>query len=107
MKIAKLILVLPFMQPAVIWATPPYELPLIKAIAEIESGHDDITVGKKGEVSRYQILPTTWKKHAPKGVEFTPKNYTNHIVASAVCNNYVSYLQMYFASRNHRIPNES
>lgn len=36
---------------------------LLSAIAEIETGSKDDAVGKKGEISRYQILPSVWDSH--------------------------------------------
>lgn len=34
---------------------------LLTAIAMVESGGNDLAVGKGGEVSRYQIAPVTWR----------------------------------------------
>ena len=36
---------------------------LLSAIAELETGSVDDAVGKKGEISRYQILPKVWDQH--------------------------------------------
>ena len=35
------------------------------ALSQIESGDDDCAVGSAGEVSRYQIKPEVWRRHAP------------------------------------------
>lgn len=37
------------------------KLPLLRALADIESNSKDSALGSKGEISRYQILPSTWK----------------------------------------------
>lgn len=36
------------------------------ALGQIESGDNDMAVGKWGEVSRYQILPSVWEHYASK-----------------------------------------
>jgi hypothetical protein len=35
------------------------------ALSQIESGDNDKAVGKRGEISRYQILPDVWAAFAP------------------------------------------
>lgn len=45
-----------------------------KALACIESGFDNEAVGKAGEVSRYQILPKTWKWISKKQKAKIPLN---------------------------------
>ena len=35
-----------------------------QALADIESGGNDRAVGKKGEVSAFQILPSMWKSYS-------------------------------------------
>jgi hypothetical protein len=36
------------------------------ALSQIESGDNDRAIGKKGEISRYQILPEVWEEFAPE-----------------------------------------
>ncbi len=36
---------------------------LLRAIAEVESGNDDLKVGPRGELSRYQIHANMWYQH--------------------------------------------
>src|SRR5258706_6371185 len=35
------------------------------ALAEFESGGNDLAVGAVGEISRYQIRPEIWRRYAP------------------------------------------
>ena len=42
----------------------PHQYPELMALAQVESGDRDYVIGKKGEVSCYQILPSTWKQYA-------------------------------------------
>lgn len=35
----------------------------LEALSQIESGNNDYAVGRHGEVSRYQILPSVWRRH--------------------------------------------
>jgi len=39
----------------------PEKLPELIALAHVESGNNDKKIGKKGEISRYQILSQEWK----------------------------------------------
>ena len=34
-----------------------------EALSMLESGDNDFAVGKHGEVSRYQIMPSVWREH--------------------------------------------
>lgn len=36
---------------------------LLASIAAVESGNNDMAIGKAGEISRYQISPVVWEKH--------------------------------------------
>jgi hypothetical protein len=40
------------------------------ALALVESGGDDLAIGKAGERGRYQISRAVWKQHAPKAWVF-------------------------------------
>lgn len=59
---------------------PAYDLPFFRALAAIESGCNDHALGRAGEVSRYQILPSQWKRFWP----LKPKYYTNPVIATEV-----------------------
>ncbi|HXG49204.1 MAG TPA: hypothetical protein VNO52_16390, partial [Methylomirabilota bacterium] len=37
---------------------------LLEALSLIESGNNDRAIGRAGEVSRYQILPTVWRRYS-------------------------------------------
>ena len=39
-------------------------LTLRQALEQIESGSDDRAVGRAGEISRFQILPTVWREYS-------------------------------------------
>lgn len=57
-----------------------YSHPLFHALAVIESGENDRAIGRKGEVSRYQILPSQWKRFYP----LQRKYYENPVIATEV-----------------------
>ena len=42
----------------------------LEAVAEVESGGDNYAVGPKGEVSKFQILPSTWRSLTPAPLSF-------------------------------------
>jgi hypothetical protein len=45
------------------------------ALSQIESGDNDKAVGKKGEISRYQILPDVWSAFASENADWeNPKH---------------------------------
>ena len=39
------------------------------ALSAVESGGNDKAIGRRGEVSRYQILPVVWKEYARPGMK--------------------------------------
>ena len=43
----------------------------LSALSAVESGHNDKAIGPRGEVSRYQVLPSVWRQNS-KG--FSPRN---------------------------------
>lgn len=61
---------------------------LLVAIATIESGNNDKAVGRLGEISRYQIRPTTWAAYSKS------KEYSNPVVAKEVA---LSFLKRIYA----------
>jgi hypothetical protein len=40
------------------------------ALSQVESGDNDKAVGRKGEISRYQILPDVWEAFAPENANW-------------------------------------
>lgn len=40
------------------------EKPILAALAMIESGNNPRAIGRKGERSAYQIMPSVWKQHS-------------------------------------------
>jgi hypothetical protein len=40
------------------------------ALSQLESGNDDSAVGAAGEISRYQIKPELWRKHATADLDW-------------------------------------
>jgi len=72
----------------------PENTPWIKALAMIESGDRGSVIGKKGEVSRYQIMPSVWKSinlH-PYSVHFWTPTSTSAQVAYIHMSNYSAVL---------------
>jgi hypothetical protein len=55
-----------------------------EALSQIESGDCDVCVGRYGEVSRYQILPSVWRQYTklPLGAATNP--FTARNVAEAI-----------------------
>lgn len=45
---------------------------LLMAIAAVETGNNPEIIGKKDEVSQYQITPAVWRKYSPT-LKFNPK----------------------------------
>lgn len=60
----------------------------LRAISAIETGDKDNVVGSRGELSRYQIMPSVWKKH------FAKKKCELHIPAEAKRCAYVHVLYL-------------
>lgn len=56
----------------------------LKALSAFESSSRDAARGRAGEVSRYQILPTTWAEHSK--IPCTPNNYQDPHVSFIVAN---------------------
>lgn len=55
----------------------------LTALRMIESGDNPKAVGKAGERTAYQILPSTWKQYADKGMRMSIKAHAD-IVASRI-----------------------
>jgi hypothetical protein len=57
--------------------------PFLQALADIESGNNPKAIGKKGEVSAYQILPKVWTTIAPL-TKLSVRNIEDHQIAGRV-----------------------
>lgn len=60
-----------------------------KTLADVESGGNDRAVGKKGEVSAFQILPSMWKEHSE--YHCSPYHFFNRTKANQVARKINSY----------------
>ena len=68
----------------------------LEAISLIETADEDGVIGKKGEVSRYQILPRVWRAYSASTAYQDPK------IASSVARRYVAKLETYFLQKTGR-----
>jgi hypothetical protein len=72
------------------------------ALSMIESGNNDSAIGPSGEISRYQVLPATWK-HYSQGQALDPLNTTNSLtIAQAIMSERCAHFQQV----NHRSPTD-
>jgi hypothetical protein len=70
------------------------------ALGMIETGNEDGAVGRLGEVSRYQIMPSVWKHYS------TSRNYRNPEVSAEVARLHWSTLYDYFKKQTEREPTD-
>jgi len=68
------------------------------ALGMIESGNVDRSIGGKGEVSRYQIIPAVWKSYSQSS------EYTDPDVSMQVARQHWIYLAKYFKEKAGRDP---
>jgi hypothetical protein len=71
------------------------------ALSQIESGDNDKAVGRKGEISRYQILPDVWAAFAPETA-----NWQNPKDALAVAKETMKKRCTEFEQTYHRPPTD-
>lgn len=71
------------------------------ALSQIESGDNDKAVGKRGEISRYQILPDVWAAFAPDKA-----NWENPKDALAVAKETMKKRCADFEQTFHRAPTD-
>jgi len=71
------------------------------ALSQIESGDNDKAVGKKGEISRFQILPDVWAAFAPENA-----NWQNPKDALAVAKETMKKRCAEFEQTFHRAPTD-
>jgi len=74
--------------------------PLQFALGMIETGINDRAVGRAGEVSRYQIMPSVWRRYSAS------RDYQNPALSLEVACKHWIYLHDYFKSKTHREPTE-
>jgi hypothetical protein len=70
------------------------------ALGMIETGNHDARIGGAGEVSRYQILPSVWRRYSDS------ESYQNPDVSLAVAQQYWTTLYSGFKGRAHREPTD-
>ena len=79
---------------------PPLDEQRLFALGMIETGNRDGEVGKAGEVSRYQILPTVWKAYSRRA------DYLNTQAAVEVARQHWTWLAGYFLEKTGRQPSD-
>jgi len=70
------------------------------ALGMIETGNDDSEIGRAGEVSRYQIMPSVWRQYS------TSRSYRDPATALEVAQQYWSTLYSRFKHQAHREPTD-
>jgi hypothetical protein len=72
------------------------------ALSMLESGDNDSAIGPSGEISRYQVLPSTWQ-HYTKDKVVDPLNPTNSL---SVVQTIMSERCAHFQELSHRPPSD-
>ena len=72
----------------------------LEALSMIETADNDKTIGSAGEVSRYQIMPRTWKQYTQS------EDYQNPAVSGWVAARHVQWLDTTFRAKTGRAPTE-
>ena len=72
----------------------------LEAISMIETGNNDRAVGRAGEVSRYQIKPSVWKRYSAS------RNYHDHRLSAWVAAQYLEQLEASFLRQAGRPPTD-
>ena len=67
----------------------PWDVPEIRALGMIESAERDTIIGKRGEVSRYQITPKIWKYYSK---EYNVAHWGDYKYAATIA--YMVYTDM-------------
>lgn len=70
------------------------------ALGMIETGNHDDEIGGAGEVSRYQIMPSVWRKYSQS------QNYRNPEVSLTVAQKHWARLYANFTRQAHRQPTD-
>jgi hypothetical protein len=72
------------------------------ALSMLESGDNDSAIGPSGEISRYQVLPSTWQRYTKDKV-VDPLNSTNSL---SVVQTIMTERCAHFQQMNHRAPSD-
>ncbi len=72
----------------------------LEAISMLETGNNDSAVGGAGEVSRYQIMPRTWRRFT------SSQAYTDKQLSTWVAEQYLALLETSFCQRAGRGPSD-
>ncbi len=70
------------------------------ALGMIETGNHDGEIGGRGEVSRYQIMPSVWRKYS------SSMNYRNPEISLEVAQKHWGRLYSQFVRETHRQPTD-
>ena len=70
------------------------------ALGMIETANDDSEIGRAGEVSRYQIMPSVWKRYS------SSMQYRNPMVSTQVAQKHWNWLREFFIKKTRREPTD-
>ena len=70
------------------------------ALSQIETGGDDKEIGRRGEVSRYQIMPSVWRHYSDS------QSYRDPETSSLVAQQHWTALYKAFKEQAHREPTD-
>ena len=76
------------------------EISRLDAISMIESGNNDFAIGGAGEISRYQIKPSIWRRYSQS------RAYRCVEVSRTVAERYLAFLESIFHKRTGRPPTD-
>ena len=57
----------------------------LTALRMIESGDNHKAVGARGERTAYQIMPSTWKQYADKGMRMSTQRHADEVASRILC----------------------
>lgn len=72
----------------------------LEALSMIESGDNDQAIGGAGEVSRYQIKPSVWRRYTRS------RTYQDSALAAVVAQQYLAALDTIFTRRTGHTPTD-
>lgn len=72
----------------------------LEALSMLETGDRDTAVGRVGEVSRYQMLPSVWKQYS------SSESYRDPVVSRQVAGQHLGFLESNFRKQAGRDPSE-
>lgn len=62
------------------------------ALRQIESGDNPRAVGARGERTAYQIMPSTWKQYADKGMRYTTQSHADEVASRILTHQRAQFL---------------